>query len=350
MAYSSIVKPGDYFNTVTYSGNSSTNNITGVGFQPDWVWMKRRDQTAWHYLNDAVSGVRETIFSNDSNAQVDKTTGLTAFGTDGFTLGSEGDINENGGTYVSWNWKANGAGSSNTDGNVTTTVSANTTAGFSIINYTGTGSNSSTMGHGLGTTPAMIMIKKLDTSSDWRVWHQNLSATTGKNLRLNYDNAEDSNNSFFYSSAPNATTFNPGDGGNTNSNGGTYRAFVFKETTGYSRFGYYMGNGNANGTFIYTGFKPAFYIIKRKDSTGSWIIKDTKRPGLNQNGTYLVADTNIAEATGSGNLATDEYSNGFKMRGTSSAINASGGTYIYMAFAEEPLVANVGQSIPATAR
>ena len=347
MAYTTINKSSDHFNTKLYTGNGSTNNITGVGFQPDLVWMKRRDQASWHYLTDAVRGVRQTIFSNDVNQQVDKTTGLTAFGTDGFTLGSEGDINENNGTYVSWNWKAgNSAGSSNSDGNITSTVSANTTAGFSIVKYTGnSGGNgySATIGHGLGVAPKFIFVKCITHSGEWNVY----SGDATDFLILNESNATSDDNTRWYDTAPTNSVFTVGTNSNVNNVGRDYIAYCFAEKTGYSKFGTYTGNGNADGSVIYTGFKPAFYIIKRLDTTGSWIIKDTKRPGYNVNGTYLVADTNIAEATGSGNLATDEYSNGFKMRGTSAAINENGGTYTYLAFGQTLVGSN---NIPATAR
>ena len=348
MAYTTINKSTDYFNTVLYSGNSSTNNITGVGFQPDWLWIKARNYSENHVLYDAIRGVTKQLYSNTSGSESTNATALTAFASDGFNLAtSNGNTNANGTNFVSWNWKANGAGSSNTDGNVTTTVSVNTTAGFSIVSYSGTGSDSSTMGHGLGSTPAMIMIKRKNANEDWRVWHQNLSATTGKNLRLNTTDTEDSNNSFFYSAAPNATTFNPGSGGNTNSAAGTYIAYCFAEKTGYSKFGKYTGNGNANGTFIYTGFKPAFIIIKRTDTTSNWTMFDNKRDGFNCDQAQLKPNTNDAEDAGSASTFLDILSNGFKCRNTAADKNGSGGTYIYMAFGQSLVGSN---NIPCTAR
>jgi hypothetical protein len=346
MAYTTINKSTDYFNTKTWTGTGSSNALTGVGFQPDWVWIKRRDQTAWHYLTDAVRGVTKTIYSNDTAAQATQSNGLTAFGSDGFTVGSQGDINESGGTYVGWNWKANGAGSSNTDGSINSTVSVNTTSGFSIVKYTGnSGGNgySATIGHGLGVAPKLIFVKCITHSAEWNVYANDATDF----LILNESNATSDDDTRWYDTAPTNSVFTVGTNSNVNNVGRDYIAYCFAEKTGYSKFGTYTGNGNADGSVIYTGFKPAFYIIKRLDTTGSWIIKDTKRPGYNVNGTYLVADTNIAEATGSGNLATDEYSNGFKMRGTSAAINENGGTYTYLAFGQTLVGSN---NIPATAR
>jgi hypothetical protein len=349
MAYTTINKSGDFFNTITWSGTGSGKSETGVGFQPDWVWTKGRTLAGYnHYLVDAVRGSTKVVYANLTEAEGTDSNGISAFNSDGYTFGTSNGYNNGSNTYVAWNWKANGAGSSNTSGNVTTTVSVNTTAGFSIVSYSGTGSASSTMGHGLGSTPGMIMIKRLNANEDWRVWHQNLSATTGKNLKLNTSEAEDSNNSFFYSSAPNANTFNPGSGGNTNSASGTYIAYCFAEKTGYSKFGKYIGNGNADGSFIYTGFKPAFVMIKQSSASGeSWFMYDNKRSVSNVVDDALNANSNSAEFTGSGNNNLDILSNGFKLRATDARQNASGATYIYMAFGQSLVGTN---NIPCTAR
>jgi hypothetical protein len=348
--YTTIDDPGEYFNTVLYTGNGGANSITGVGFQPDFVWLKGVNVALHHVLEDAVRGTTKCIYSNLTAAEETQSGAITAFDSDGFTFGSGtmADVNNNGSTFVSWNWKANGAGSSNTDGNVTTTVSANTTAGFSIVSYTGTGSASSTMGHGLGSTPAMIMVKRLNTTANWRVWHQNLSATTGKSLVLNDPDVEDSNTSFFYSQAPNSTTFRPGSGGNTNASGGTYIAYCFAQKQGYSRFGSYGGTGNSNGPFCYTGFSPAYIWIKSTTYAGNWLCLDDKREiqnigsgspiNLNEDGTQ---DTNT-------NYAIDFLSNGFKLRNTNGNIQNSGETMVYMAVAKNPFVTSTG--VPACAR
>jgi hypothetical protein len=349
MAYSSIVKPGDYFNTKLYTGNAGTQSITGVGFQPDWVWCKGRSFVDNHISFDAVRTATKVLKPNLTAAESTVAATLTSFDSDGFSLGSDGEINANNQTFVSWNWKAgNSAGSSNSDGSLTSTVSVNTTAGFSIVKYTGS-SSASTIGHGLGVEPKMIIVKNLTDGYEWAVYHKDV----GNNKFMSLDLSNNpSTSTVFNNTTPTSSVFSCG--GNqiyTNYTGKQYIAYCFAEKKGFSKFGSFTGNGNANGTFIYTGFKPAFYIVKRFDNTGSWIIKDNKRPGYNVNGTYLVADTTIAEATGSGNLATDEYSNGFKMKGNSAAINADGGTYIYLAFAENPLVANSGtDGVPATAR
>ena len=331
MAYATINKPTDYFNTKTYSGNSSTQAITGVGFQPDWVWLKRRDQTAWHYLTDAVRGVQKTIFSNDTSAEVTKGTGLTAFNSDGFTLGSEGDVNESGGTYVGWNWLASNTTTSNTDGSITSTVSANTSAGFSIVSYTGTGS-SSTTGHGLNSAPEIMISKSRTAVQNWSV-HTTIIDGSLDYLVLN-DTSAKADSSF---TAPTSTVI-------PTRTGSDYISYNFHSVKGYSKFGSYTGNGNADGPVIYTGFKPAMIIFK--NTTGEfWNIFDNKRDPSNQVDAKLYPNGNNAEASTS---QLDFLSNGFKLRNTEPEFNQSGTEIIYMAFAESPLVGT--NNIPATAR
>jgi len=354
MAYTTINKSTDYFNTVLYTGNgtaigSGGKTVTGVGFQPDFVWGKARsgtDAVDNHELTDAVRGATKYLKSNTTSSETTSAESLTSFTNDGFILGNNGQMNRNGNNCVAWNWKANGAGSSNTDGTITSTVSANTTAGFSIVKYTGNSGGSgysATVGHGLGVAPKMIFVKCISHSAEWNVYYGDPTDF----LILNETNGTADDNTRWYDTAPTNSVFTLGVNSNVNNVGRDFIAYCFAEKTGYSKFGSYTGNGNADGSFIYTGFKPAFYIVKRTDGTNSWILKDNKRPGYNVNGTYLVPDTNIAEATGSGNLATDEYSNGFKMRGTSTAINGSGNSYIYMAFGQSIVGSN---NIPATAR
>jgi len=348
MAYTTINKSGDYFNTKLYTGTGSSNAVTGVGFQPDWIWIKNRVRAEDHAIFDAVRGASGGYYgkirSNTTSAQEYDGNGMSAIGSDGFTVLDQDQVNRSGDTYASWNWKANGAGSSNSDGSITSTVSVNTTAGFSIVKYTGTGANA-TVGHGLGVAPSMIIVKKYNVTGSWGVYHNSLG--NGNFLYLNDTNASASNSTLWNNTSPTSSVFNLGSSAISNSSSNSHIAYCFAEKQGYSKFGSYTGNGNADGSFIYTGFKPAFYIIKRTSDTFSWIIKDTKRPGYNVNGTYLVANTTIAEATGSGNLATDEYSNGFKIRGTSDALNGSGQPYIYMAFGQSIVGSN---NIPATAR
>jgi hypothetical protein len=344
MAYTTIKKPSDYFNTKTYSGNSSTQAITSVNFQPDFTWLKRRDQTSFHYLFDSIRGVQKRLSSNSDTTEATVSTSLTSFDSDGFTLGSEGDVNESGGTYVGWNWLAdNTSGSSNTDGSITSTVSANTTSGFSIVSYTGTGANA-TVGHGLGVAPAMIMIKCRSRIEEWVVYNQAMGNTHA--IPLNLTEAKSTSSTFWQDTNPSSSVFYIGANNKHNQSGETFIAYCFAEKTGYSKFGSYTGNGNADGTFVYTGFKPAFTMIKRTDTTSDWNIMDNKRAvSFNPNTKELYANSNQAEATG-GQTIRDFLSNGFKLRGTSGGTNASGGTYIYMAFAEEPLVGDN----PATAR
>jgi hypothetical protein len=254
------------------------------------------------------------------------------------------ELIQTGDTYVSWNWLASNTTASNTDGSITSTVSANTTSGFSIVSYTGTGSNA-TIGHGLGVAPKFIIIKVRDAD---RYWAVQTSTGAGFEMNLNVTEAQTATSVYWNSTDPTSSVFSVGTNAATNNSGDDYIAYVFAPIKGFSKMGSYTGNGNADGTFVYTGFRPAFYIIKRTDTTGSWIMKDNKRPGYNVNGSYFVANDSLAESTGSGNVASDELSNGFKIRGTSSSLNTSGGSYIYMAFAESPFTTSTG--VPTTAR
>ena len=344
MAYSTISKPGLHFNTKLYTGNGGTNAITGVGFQPDKVWIKERNGTNNHEIHDVVRGVNYQIYTNLNNAQTNAANHLTTFGTDGFTVGSDGAVNTNSNTYCSWNWKAGGSTSSNSNGSITSTVSANTTAGFSIVKYTGTGSDA-TVGHGLGVVPAMIMVKAITTTAhDWVIYHKSMG--NDKAIALNLNNAQYTATGW-QSTTPTNQVFYIKGAANSVAGAMDFIAYCFAEIKGYSKFGKYTGNGNADGAFIYTGFKPAFIMHKRTDTTEDWGITDVKRNTFNVVDKKLRPNANIAEVDQD---ILDINSNGFKWRTTSGEFNSSGGTYIYMAFAEEPLVANVGNSIPATAR
>ena len=343
MAYSTISKPSLHFNTKLYTGTGSSNALTGVGFQPDWTWIKKRSATGSNSLFDAVRGVTKLISSNTTSAEATLSGGLTAFGTDGFTVGSDSDVNGNGATYAAWNWKANGAGSSNSDGSINSTVSVNTTAGFSIVKFNvGSSGGDITVGHGLGVVPKMIIMKSLDDAYNWDVYHA--SVVNSKRLVLNTDGSQ-SNSSYMSSTSPTSSVFTFKQthyGSNSDA-----IAYCFAEKKGYSKFGQYTGNGNADGTFIYTGFKPAFILQKRTDNTSNWHIFDNKRETFNPQQKYLLPNTNAAEGDAG---SWDFLSNGFKIRSSEAWQNNSGGTYVYMAFAAEPLVANVGSSISATAR
>ena len=348
MAYTNINKGSDYFNTKLYTGTNATQSITGVGFQPDFTWFKRRDSAAQHSLFDSVSGVTKQLASNLTNAETTITDALSSFDSDGFTLGVDSGnyINFNGATYASWNWLANGAGSSNTDGSITSTVSANQTSGFSIVEYTGTGANA-TVGHGLGVTPAMMIVKRMETAGgSWRVYHKYLTATSY--LLLETADASASQANLWNNTEPTSSVFTIGTAGDVNLSSYKHIAYCFAEKKGFSKFGSYTGNGNADGTFIYTGFKPAFLLYKCS-STGftNWQVFDNKRS------TYNLAVNRLNPNDSSVELATtadsfDLLSNGFKARNTGSNSNNSGDTYIYMAFAEFPIVSSSG--VPCTAR
>jgi len=349
MAYSSIAKPSDYFNTVLYTGNGSTNAITGVGFQPDWTWTKRRDSTGNHSLYDAVRGVTKRIESDTTDVEQTVATSLTAFNTDGFTLGSGGDSNGNSETYASWNWLGANGTTSNSDGSITSTVSANQTAGFSIVKYTGTGS-AGTVGHGLGVAPKTIIVKCLDAAKAWTVYHSALGSSAAIFLEQT-SAATTSNTTYFGGTDPTASVFSIGTSTNVTNSGDEFIAYCFAEKTGYSKFGSYTGNGNADGTFVYTGFKPAWVLVKRSDASESWFLYDNKRNAYTGNERYYVLrpNTNLAEnTTYSDNWQMDFLSNGFKLRTTAGHLNS--GNLIYMAFAENPFVGNdSGTAVPGTA-
>ena len=344
MAYTTINKSTDYFNTKLYTGNGSAGHaITGVGFQPDWTWIKSRNITKDHMLFDAVRGVTKALKTNQTSAEDANADFLTAFGTDGFTVGNNGKINTSSDPLVSWNWKANGAGSSNSDGSITSTVSANTTAGFSIVAFNG---NSGTVGHGLGVKPNFIVVKSRQTggSNNWVVAHSALGTNMNDNyITLNLNSAAgSSSNTWGGEPTPQHFTISSGVAANDNN-----IAYCFAEKTGYSKFGSYKGNGNADGTFIYLGFKPAVFLAK-ETTTSNWFIKDNKRlTSFNPSNGHLYPNLNNVEED---YADFDFLSNGIKIRHNGTDVNESGVKYIYMAFAEQPLVANVGQGIPATAR
>ena len=352
MAYTTVNKSTDYFNTKLYTGNGGTQSITGVGFQPDLSWIKSRTTTDTHAWYDAVRGATKRIKSQSYDAETTQSTALTAFASDGFNIGAGGDVNSNSANYASWNWKAGGAGSSNSDGTITSTVSVNTTAGFSIVKYVGTGSGSnSTVGHGLGVKPGMIIVKNLDSQTNWVVWHKELASETNSYLRLDTNDAPGSTSNYWNSAAPTTSVFGVSPGGyNNNKDGQNTIAYCFAEKTGYSKFGQYNGNGNTNGPVIYTGFKPAFFIHKRIDNTGNWGLFDNKRSpsgGGNTISYNLNPDLNGAEYQSTSSMNVDFLSNGIKIREDNGDLNASGGSYIYWAFGQSLVGTN---NTPNTAR
>ena len=346
MAYTTINKSTDYFNTKLYSGTGSSQNITGVGHQPDLTWIKSRSTTHEHKLIDAIRGVTKALASDNTTAEFIDVQGLTAFGSDGFSIGTDSYYNTNGHNYASWNWKANGTGVANTDGSISSTVSANTTSGFSIVKYTGNGTAGATIGHGLGTAPDCIIMKELSNANDWFVYHQATGATN--RLKLNSTTAS-ATSTFLNNTTPTSSVYAVDGGAAGNTNSTNYIAYCFADVQGYSKFGSYLGNSADDGTFVYTGFKPALIMVKRTNSTGNWVMHDNRRSlsnGFNVNQYILHSNTTTDEITDESKV--DLLSNGFKFRNALTDQNANGSTYIYMAFAKQPLVGT--NNVPATAR
>tara|TARA_Y100000401_G_C8293697_1_gene210152 strand:- start:33 stop:1070 length:1038 start_codon:yes stop_codon:yes gene_type:complete len=345
MAYATISKPELYFNTKLYTGTGSSNAITGVGFQPDFTWIKDRDATNNHSLYDAVRGVTKVILSNSSNAETTYAQGLTAFGTDGFTVGTDSQNNTNGNNLVSWNWKAGtGQGSSNSDGTINTTyTSVNTTAGFSVSSYTGNGTNGATIGHGLGAVPRMVWIKRLSNSDGMIMYHHKL----GNAASMKFDRTDGVNTgNFWNSTTPTSSVVTVTNSTECNVNGQTYVMYSWAEKKGFSKFGQYTGNNSSDGMFVFTGFKPALVIVKRSDGSNDWCMYDNKRDVDNPVEDKLQVNQDSAETN---DLSMDFVANGFKFRQNGGNFNGSY-AYIYMAWAESPLVINQGESFPVTAR
>jgi len=336
MAYTTIDNPSEHFNTVLYTGNGSARNITGVGFQPDWLWIKQRSGTTYHRLYDSTRGAGKEMYSNTSDAEADGSSDqMSAFISDGFSIPSSGGnyTNINTATYVAWQWAANGGTtSSNSDGTITSTVQANTTAGFSIVTFTGTSSNVTT-GHGLNQAPEIFFAKsRASGSTNWNTYTSVIDGSLDY-LFLNSTNA-----------AGNASNSLPTSSVIYTNQTDSSVAYCFHSVKGYSKIGKYTGNGNADGAFIYTGFKPAWVMIKRTDSANSWTIRDSKRSTFNGDNKRLYPNQTYVEDT----TGFDLLSNGFKARMTGTTINGSGNSYVYMAFAEYPFVSSKG--VPVTAR
>ena len=464
MAYTPIDKGENFVNTKLYTGNGGTQSITGVGFQPDWTWIKSRSNSKNNAVFDAVRGVTNRLITNTSDAQATVSTSLTAFGTDGFSLGADTTQNANGNTFVAWNWKAAGTAPSNTyavkvvsdggnkyrfddfgasavtleiseggtftfdqsdssnnghplrfsttsngthgggseyttgvttngtpgqagaytritvaasaptlyyyctqhsgmggqantpvtnsfsnfAGSIQSNISPNTTSKFSIVKFTGTGANA-TVGHGLGVAPGMIIFKESPQGYAWRVYHQSLANT--QKLELSVTNAVSTDATAFNSTSPTSTVFSVGSSGGTNYNGSSMIAYCFADVQGFSKMGSYVGNGNADGTFVYTGFSPAFVMIKNVGQTASWNIKDNRRNNastsfnINPRNATLLPNDSAADQDAN---ALDFLSNGFKNKSTGGDVNASNIEFIYMAFAENPFTSSTGT--PVTAR
>jgi hypothetical protein len=333
-----IADPSDHFNTVLYTGNGATGqSITGVGFQPDWTWTKIRSPNAYsHQLFDAVRGAGKNLQSNNTNAEGDLTSEFISFDSDGFSIDDVNqNVNENSSTYVSWNWKANGSGSSNEDGSINTTAtSANTTAGFSISTFTGNGTSGATFGHGLGVAPKMVIVKERSPAgNNWKVGHDAMG--WGKYIAWDTNAAQVTDSAHWNDTAPSSSVVTLGDDTGINQNTATYVAYCFAEVAGYSSIGGYEGNGSTNGPFIYTGFKPAWIMLKRYDSSAEWEVSDRVRDPDNPIRLILQPNSNAVEWDAT-TRDIDWLSNGFKHRSSHADFNASGGDYLYLAFAESP--------------
>jgi hypothetical protein len=321
----------DYFNVVTWNGTGSAQIISGVGFQPDFVWAKPRSAADNHMLYDAIRGVQKGLFTNLTSEELTSATTLTAFNSDGFSVATDSGINGSGRTFVAWNWKAGDTTVTNTAGNITSQVRANPTAGFSIVTYTGNGSGSLTgIGHGLGRAPKFYIIKNRGGSTNWFVYHTSLGNT---GLSLNTDASAFANDSYF-SSHPNSDNIFVSTNSMVNANGNGHIAYCWAEIEGYSKFGSFVGNGSSDGPFIYTGFRPAFIMTKALVGGAFWTIHDTTRDTTNLSQRYVWANRSDAEATTFSKF--DILSNGFKSRNANDNVNYNGTNVIYMAFAEHP--------------
>ena len=356
MSYTNINKSTDYFNTLLYTGNKTANTtISGVGFQSDFTWIKSRTTAENHHAFDAVRGGGNRIYPNITNAQSYISTTLTSWTSDGFVTGTDDGTNASGQNFASWNWKANGAGSSNSSGTATyCTVSANTTAGFSIVKWR-SASGAITVPHGLGVAPKVIIMKEIEDSGNWIVggfgldWNGYFILSANSAFYNSGDASSGSGRMFKAGGTePTSTLLHTNGSAYMSSTSNNVIGYFFAEKQGYSKFGSYVGNGNADGPFIYTGFKPAFVMAKYAASggTGSWHMYDNKRKGYNTENDYVQANT--ASTENSDTDQVDFLSNGFKWRANGSETNTSGGTITYMAFAEAPLVGS--NNVPCTAR
>ena len=338
-----INKPTDYFETTTYTGGAT--DVSSLSFQPDFVWVKKRDGTENHGLFDAVRGATKTINSNTTSAESTRSGSLTSFDNDGWSMGgSDGIISAPGSNYVGWSWKANGTGSANTDGSISSTVSANTTSGFSIVKYVSNGTAGATVGHGLGVAPKMVITFNLAGEDNWGIGHSGLSSW---DYYLQFNTSAQANSQNVWNdTAPSTSLVTLGDNGRSNSsNNRNYIMYAFAEKQGYSKFGSYTGNNNDDGAFVYTGFKPAFVMVKMINGADDWQILDNKRSPHNIVGGYLLPNSSSATIN---NDVIDFTATGFKLRKTFGSWNHSSYQYLYMAFAEESFVSSSG--VPATAR
>jgi hypothetical protein len=328
-----IAQGNKHFDVALVTGNSSVPQVITTSFAPDFLWSKCRSAAVDHGLYDTVRGGNRILSSNTTGAEVTTTSNIVTFTSTGASLQAGGSIiSDDGRTYVDWLWKANGAGVSNTDGSITSTVSANTTAGFSIVTYTGNGTGGATVGYGLGVAPKMIIIKSRSfAGTDWPVYHASVGNTAY--LQMNTTSASITTSGAWNNTSPTSSVFSLGTGGSFNSNGQTYVAYCFSEVAGFSKLGSYQGNGSSDGPFVYTGFRPK-YVLIRDTGAADWDIQDTARSPFNTSKERLWANLSSAEVVSTYDI--DFLSNGFKIRSTNPDTNSNGGTKIFAAFAENP--------------
>jgi hypothetical protein len=332
-----IAKGSSVFDTLLWTGNATARSITGLNYSPDLVWIKGRSQVSNSFLFDTVRGATNRICSSGTFTEASEPTTLTSFNSDGFSLGTDagvGGCNQSDQTYVSWCWESGSSTVTNTAGTITSQVRANPSAGFSVVSWTGTGASGGTIGHGLNVVPEFIICKSRTTATSWPVYHKSLGSLSNfLELYVNASTASVAN--YWGSTAFTSNVFNASPYGTSGANwpGASMIAYCFAPVAGYSAFGSYTGNGSADGSFVYLGFRPAFLMMKRTDTTGNWVMLDNKREGYNVDNDPLYA--NLTSVEGTDDLA-DITSNGFKLRSTNADVNASGGTYIYAAFAENP--------------
>ena len=353
MAYTEIDDPKLYFEPKLFTGNGGTTTVTGLSFEPDMTWLKNRSVAGDNEIYDKVRGATYRIYPNATAAQDSLAEGLKAWTSDGFTVGNNGAINGNGNDIVSWNWKMNGTGSSNTDGSINTTkTSANTTSGCSMITYTGTGANA-TIGHGLGKVPTMIIFRRYAQAENWDVYHEAIG--NAKSVRFNETGAQFDNATALNSTTPTSSLISLGSSVTTNANGNPMIAWCFTDINGFSKHNSYTGNGSTNGPFIFTGFAPAFVMCRKYDGADNWMMFTNKISsstgtdgGYNIHSRILEANGNGAEQSVGTDQGIDFLSNGFKIREDNGNLNGSGSNYLFMSFAENPFVNSNG--VPNNAR
>ena len=334
-------QPSDFFNPKLYTGTGAELAITGVGFQPDLIWNKERSGTEGQNWTDAARGVTKYVMSNNTDGESTNVQSVKSFDSDGFTLGTFDGMNTNTETYVSWNWKGGTTSGITTDGSTTITPSAysfSATSGISIVQYSGNNTSGAKVAHGLGAAPGMIIVKTTNTPNSWNIYHKGVDATAPEDYYMTFaTDARTDDSSRWNDTAPDSVNFTLGNAAAVNGSSNTMIAYCFANKKGYSKMGVYYGNGNANGTFVYTGFRPSFFMIKKTNATSDWYLWDNKRLGYNVTNYSLSPNANFAKNT---TVAVDLVSNGAKLRSLHTEQNGSGSTYVYAAFAEFPFVSS----------